>query len=556
MDSRARDEPKQDSVEYLQAQRRIALALAEVDRGAAQASPQKPDRRFERAMLVVARHAVAPNEFEAHRKRLAGFGRAFLLPELFDLVAGELPGWCPWLESADGVRSSSCRAALRRLVHHGQTPGETGKRFVELVRAAVRLIEKGSLGRAASALAEAERLGPDVPPEVVESARRNGFEGVDLELLRSFLATASERPSLRRFLLFFRTLEPVPLLQALAVEEGLKRRRLLLALLEAHGEPARREALDLLRSELGSELNEAEVFLRRNLIYLVRQVPRSGDDGLDEEVGILARNAAPQLPPILVKAAIGALGQLAGRRSEQALMRQRQILEAMLAGKTALARTAEDLRAYLGWTEAALARRGTATKGANQEPSRPTSPEPLRITEDSLPGLLHRLAEESASGSLVIEDKTRGVAAAFTLSKGRMTLARAGTLSGADALYQLLETFDAGLCVWSPQPSPRLDLAGEPEGLELRPLLLEGLRRRDEFRLARALVPDEAVFASDARSPRPYPDERDGLVTRDVWAAAAGGRSARDCETAVAADAYRIRRLYLHWLEEGALVPR
>ena len=471
-------------------------------------------------------------------------------------MAGELPGWCPWLESPDGVSSSSCRAALRRLVRHGQTPLDTGKRFTELVRSAVRLVSKGSLGRAASVLAEAERVGADVPPEAVESARRKGFEGVDLELLRSFSATVSERPSLRRLLRFFRTLEPVPLLQVLAVEEGLERRRLLLALLEAHGEPARREALDLLKSDPGSDPNEAEVFLRRNLVYLLRHVPRSSDDGLDEEVDVLARNAAPSLPPILVREAIAALGQVGGKRSEQALRRQRQVLETMLAGKATPARTAEDLRSYVAWTEAALARRSTAAKGASPAPSRPTSPEPSRIAEDSLPGLLHRLADEAASGSLVIEDKARGVAAAFTLSKGRMTFARGGPFTGVDALYQLLETFESGLCVWSAQPSPNLDWGGEPEGLELKPLLVEGLRRRDEFRLARALVPDDAVFASDTSSPHPHPDERDGLVTRDIWEAAAGGRSARDCETTVAAESYRIRRLYLYWLEEGALVRR
>jgi hypothetical protein len=556
MDSRGGVAPKQSALEYLQAQRRIALVLAEVDGGAAKASSQIPDRRFEQAMLVVARHAATANEFETHRKRLASLGRSFRLSEIFDLVVGELPGWCAWLESADGAGATSSRAALRRLVHDGQTPGEAGKRFVELVRAAVKLVERGSLGRGASVLAEAERLSAAVPPEVVESVRRKGFEGVDLELLRSFASTASERLSLRQLLRFFRTLEPVPLLQALAVEEGLERRRLLLALIEAHGEPARREALDLLRSEMGSEPTEAEVFLRRNLLVLLRHVPRSGDGGLDEEVEILARNAAPRLPPIVVKEAIGALGQLSGRRSEQALERHRQLLDAMLAGKTPPTGAAEDLRAGLAWTQAALARRVSAAKGASQSPSRPTSPEPSRIADDSLPGLLQRLAEDSATGNLVIEDKARGVAAAFTLSKGRLTAARAGNFRGADALYQFIETFDAGLCVWSPQGGAGSEEPNEPGGLEVRPLVLEGLRRRDEFRLARAIVPDDAVFASDTSSPQPFPEERDGLVTRDVWAAAAAGRSARDCEAAFVADAYRIRRLYLHWLEEGALVPR
>jgi hypothetical protein len=549
--------PKQDAVEYFQAQRRIALALAELDRVAAGASLRELDGRFERAMLVVARHAVAPHTFELHRKRIADLGRAFVLPELFDLVAGELPGWCSWGESADDIHPWSSRAALRRLVTHGQTHGERGERFSELSGVAVRLTAQGSLGRASSALAEAESLVDQaaVTPEVVESVRGSGSEGIDLEILRPFSTSPSEQPSLRRFLSFFRVLHPVALLQALATEKTRERRRLILALLEAQGEPARNEALDLLGSDLAPTMDEAEMYLRRNFIYLLTRVPRSVDDGLDEEVAVLARHAAPQLPPILVKEAIKALSQVAGRRSERALQRQRQLLQEMLAGTTPPAATYEDLRVYLERTEAALDRRATGGKAAGQTPGRPTSPKPSQLAGESLPSFLQGLAEESASGDLVVEDKARGVAVWFKLSDGRLTFARAGRLGGADAVYQLLETFDGGECAWTSQPGTKVASTGEREGLDLRPLLLEGLRRRDELGLARALVPDEAVFAPKTSEPRPHPDEKDGLVTRDVWEAAIGGQTPRLCEAAVEADAYRIRRLYLHWLEEDALEP-
>ena len=557
MDPQAGRAPEQNAVEYFQAQRRIALALAELDRAAAGASPSERDERFERAMLVVARCAVAPPMFELHRKRIADLGRTFLVPELFDLVARELPGWCSWCESADDIHSSSSRAALRRLVTHGQTQGERGKRFGELSGVAVRLAAQGWLGRAASALAEAERLVDQaaVTPEAVESVRGSGSEGVDLEILRPFSTSPSEQLSLRRFLRFFRTLHPVALLQVLTGEKMREQRRLILGLLEAQGEPARREALDLLGSDLAPTIDEAETYMRRNLIYLLSRLPRSGDDGLDEEVAVLARHAAPHLPSILVKEAIKALSQVSGRRSEWALQRQRKLLEAMVAGTTPAAATAEDLRVYLERTKTALDRRSTGAKAVGQTPGRPTSSRSSKLAGDSLPSLLEQLAEESASGDLVVEDSARGVSVWFKLSDGRLTFARAGSLGGADAFYQLLETFDGGECLWSSRQGMKVDSTREREGLDLRPLLLEGLRRRDELGLARALVPDEAVFAPKTSEPRAHPDERDGLVTKDVWEAAIGGQTPRLCEAAVAADSYRVRRLYLHWLEGDALEP-
>jgi hypothetical protein len=38
-----------------------------------------------------------------------------------------------------------------------------------------------------------------------------------------------------------------------------------------------------------------------------------------------------------------------------------------------------------------------------------------------------------------------------------------------------------------------------------------------------------------------------------VWTHVAKGATAQACEAAIQTDAYRIRRLLAHWLEEGAL---
>ena len=39
----------------------------------------------------------------------------------------------------------------------------------------------------------------------------------------------------------------------------------------------------------------------------------------------------------------------------------------------------------------------------------------------------------------------------------------------------------------------------------------------------------------------------------EVWTQASSGATPAACESSVAADSYRIRRLYAHWVEQGAL---
>jgi hypothetical protein len=51
-------------------------------------------------------------------------------------------------------------------------------------------------------------------------------------------------------------------------------------------------------------------------------------------------------------------------------------------------------------------------------------------------------------------------------------------------------------------------------------------------------------------------DETDRELAHAIWCEAAKGTAPESCESVVAADAYRVRRLYAHWLEKGALKHR
>jgi hypothetical protein len=66
-------------------------------------------------------------------------------------------------------------------------------------------------------------------------------------------------------------------------------------------------------------------------------------------------------------------------------------------------------------------------------------------------------------------------------------------------------------------------------------------------------VPDEARLARSDTKPTPHPDEKDGSFLQSLWERVSHGGTPLDCEGAVEADSYRVRRSLAHWVEEGAL---
>jgi hypothetical protein len=85
------------------------------------------------------------------------------------------------------------------------------------------------------------------------------------------------------------------------------------------------------------------------------------------------------------------------------------------------------------------------------------------------------------------------------------------------------------------------------------PLLMEGIRRYDEFNQACTMVPDDIVLKATAIKPTPHEDESDPALVREVWMKASSGASVGAWESEIPTDAYRVRRLVAHWLEQGAL---
>ena len=84
---------------------------------------------------------------------------------------------------------------------------------------------------------------------------------------------------------------------------------------------------------------------------------------------------------------------------------------------------------------------------------------------------------------------------------------------------------------------------------------MEAMRRYDEFQQARVLVPDNASYSWSGNKPSRPHDEPDPAFTKSVWVMAAKGAAPMECETALESDSYRVRRLFAHWVESGAIRP-
>jgi hypothetical protein len=173
-----------------------------------------------------------------------------------------------------------------------------------------------------------------------------------------------------------------------------------------------------------------------------------------------------------------------------------------------------------------------------------------------LPNLMQSLSSTEVTGTLTLRDRDGGPLGALRFAGGRIVAAAAGRLRGEAAVFQLLELPVPGRFSFSAQAGD--DAAGdpEPEPLDAIALLMEGVRRHDEFRLARTVVPDDARLEPAGTKPTVPEAETDVAFLKQLWALAVAGETAAACEAAFPCDSYRTRYSLAHWVETKALRPR
>ncbi len=188
--------------------------------------------------------------------------------------------------------------------------------------------------------------------------------------------------------------------------------------------------------------------------------------------------------------------------------------------------------------------------------ARQTSAVAATLTGDldffGLPSLLQSLADQQATGIVTLTGRHSGQTAGKLLFvNGKFADAQAAHLRGVEAVYQLLERPVTGVFAFVSNPAAK----AKGDVREVMGLLLEGIRRHDEYRQLVLFVPDDLMLRATATKPTPDPEETDPAVVRDVWVKASSGARLGDWESHVAVDCYRVRRLVARWLEEGALQP-
>ena len=314
------------------------------------------------ALAFAARTAHSLQELETYLLRLRGIGLEAGTENVFRALSQSLPGWVmPSVPSVPGAPpvpppESGAIGAMRRIIADTEDPVEAGKRFQEMVRAAIERFNEGALPQAVSTLELADRLTSEkrVDAGTVELVRRRLGDLLDGEQMRKATEKPDQHPLLRRVLAFFTAFRPESLLEELRREQKRDRRRLILALLEVHGPAARASAYEELSRVPSHAVDEGEWFYRRNLVYLLRRIPKSAEATFEDESEVVVRHAQLGLPLLLLKESIATLGQYKDERAEHGLTQLLFEIEAMLGETEGAPYEAKDLRALLDRVAATL----------------------------------------------------------------------------------------------------------------------------------------------------------------------------------------------------------
>jgi hypothetical protein len=186
------------------------------------------------------------------------------------------------------------------------------------------------------------------------------------------------------------------------------------------------------------------------------------------------------------------------------------------------------------------------------------SKSPASLTGDlelfALPSLLQSLSDSEQTGRLTITESNGSARAVLYLAKGKIVASEVGRLRGLDAVCQLFERPKPGS--FSFEHLPTDDFAAQShKPLDVMSTIMEAMRRDDEFQRNRAVIPDGSSMKPTHAKPTLPKTESDQTFARSVWREAIRGTAPESCE-GVIGDAYRVRQLFVHWYETGALELR
>lgn len=610
-----------------------------------------------RVLTTAALESRTPADLEQYLAQVRERGLTAPVGDLFQVLGRSLPGW-----ALEGAAAPTARPieAMNRLVALAPDTTEAARRLGGMVYAAIEQFNEGRLAQCVSILDAVARLIAEKKPDAsMVATTLSQAQGSLADPMLKKLAENPEKQSLmHKVVAFFPAYRPEGILEALLDEPRRERRKLLLSLYACHGEDGRAPLLARMDAHARGEIRDPAGWYKRNLVFLVRRLPETGEKGLRPLLPRLEAALRRGEAAMVVKEAAGVLGQLRHPESEAILTARLDSLENELSAPGA--RPDADTADVLDRLCAAIARQGTSSairtivahayrtapalgdanarldhlawldlsidpeqlgalvtaikdglstsflgigrkrtleemvhlvravsgtptpevrsvlaeiakryegKGPGEEAARALAKldtktkAPTGGTEAlsgdlelfALPNLLSSLGDSQSTGELVLFDRGQARQASVSFAKGRVAAAATRNVQGLDAIYQVLEKPFPGTFVF--RAGGKI-AAGAEEPADVVAVMLEGMRRHDEYQGACAMVPDGLAYEPAGASPTAPEDETNADLMREVWLRASKGVPAEECEVAFPVDPYRVRRMYAQWLETGALRPK
>jgi len=615
--------------------------------------------------------AKSSKELETQLGYLQNIGTENLGTNLFKHLSEGLPNWAPPAHSEVGDKDPPAGAtrAMRKVVNLAKDPEELLQRFKEMVGIGIEEFNRGSVGRAVTILDLAERMiaQKEVDASMATPVIEESYSELDMAQVNTLADDPDNRLLLRRLMGFFPKLRAEELLEQLKDEQDREKRTKLLKLLRTHGDEAREMAVEALEQSVNGETRQPSHF-ERNLVYLMRAIPRVHDEDVEREIDLLIRvsDLTGSIP--VAREAIASLVQLEHPRAFTTLAARISELENVLVGDSLIKFDLKEIRwllsnaiKLLSQSDSSDARSIVITHGLKDKPELgdtfarlvPLGDHDLSDTPDQLnrlldaiqnelprkflgvsvknprksqileylissvsgsyapevhtvlgdiaqrfpdqpfgkaakavttmgqpamrkkapeaasesvtlsgdlalfglPNVLQNLSDAAVTGTIKILDPEGGEKAEIHLADGKLLSAKVGPLENDTAVYQLLERPVKGRFNFVNEELPDGEQPAPEDSMAMMSLLLEGMRRYDEFNRALALVPDDAQFKSTGKKPSDVKEDADPKLAKAVWGHAVRGVPPSECEGEIATDSFRIRRLYEHWVTEGSLVP-
>ncbi|HEV8242098.1 MAG TPA: DUF4388 domain-containing protein [Thermoanaerobaculia bacterium] len=314
-------------------------------------------------LAAAAQSATTQGELEQHLQSLSRVGlmNSVRLSELFTTLSQGLPNWAV---AEAPAHDSAPVQAMQRIVDLAADPARAAGYFRELLATIAKQFNDRSLPRAVQVLEVARRVLAEGKVEKTSADLMLGtaHEELDGAQLMAQTQHAANLPLLRRLLNFYPALTPEGLLRLLDNEPDRAKRRLWLALLEAHGLPARQHALDRLEASFADAGNSAHIaWLQRNFVYLLHRIhPAAGEDPL-REVRLVGRCTEMGLPAPLVREGLIDLGLRHHPEAEAVLRARLEQIEKLLDQPGGAPPDAPELLRMLALIISGLARQGTTS---------------------------------------------------------------------------------------------------------------------------------------------------------------------------------------------------